>query len=206
MLFPSLLPPASPDRAAVCCHPAGCPARNKVAFCSPARCYSCPCSGQAAPHPARGAGTARQGHSPGRAGSALLCSILAVPGGDSGHLQSKQPQVNKRAKNSPREGKRERALSPEEAPTRFGAHSMAAEGSGRCPAVWPLPASRAAKKGKPQPLAVPAGGVSGPQGAREPGSRQGRGPAWSGTRPPVAAPGAGSAGGGDCGQWRVPRG
>lgn len=47
--FPSLLPPASPGPAAVCCHPAGCPAGNKVAFCSAAPCYWCPCSGPGGP-------------------------------------------------------------------------------------------------------------------------------------------------------------
>lgn len=133
---------------------------------------------QAASHPARGCavpwGRDRSARAalPGRCrtvrpdwrGVALPgCCVLAVPGvaamalaGHSGHLQSKQPQVNKHANNSVREGKR--GASPEPP----GRHLPGLEpapwprrGAGRCPAVWPVPASRAAKKGKPQPLAVP---------------------------------------------------
>lgn len=215
--FPSLLPPASPGRAAVCCHPAGCPAGNKVAFCSPARCSWCPCSAQAAPRPARGCAVPRGREArPGllsRLCPARLC-ILTLLGmgamalaGHSGHLQSKQPQGNKHANNSVEKENEEQALS-----CRGGTYQVWSPLHGRAgvpparPAVWPVPASRAAKKGKPQPPAVPCqrcGRSPRCQGASEQ-TGQGASVVWDSAT--VTAPGAGSAGRGHCGQWRVPSG
>lgn len=218
--FPSLLPPASQPCAAA--RPAGCPAGNKVAFCRAARCYSCPCSGPGCPTPcpwlcsAPVAGAALSSRLSVCPAVALLSQAAASspcwvwgdgPGRPQQHLQSKQPRVNKHANHSVREGKR--GASPELS----GRHLPGLE-----PAPWPprgagalLRCGRSLRAGQlkresPSPRLCPARGVSGPQGAREPRSSQGRGPAWSGTRPPVTAPGAGCAARGDCGQCWVPCG
>lgn len=109
-------------------------------------------------------------------GVALLCHPHPARHGSDGpgrpqRAPPKQTTPGKQhVNNSIREGKR--GASPE-LPRR---HLPGSEptpwprsGAGCCPAVWPVPASQAAKKGKPQPLAVPQRCVRSPrcQGASE---------------------------------------